>query len=338
MQLIHTRFRRAACGLAIAAGALLAACEKTDDTYRTAQPADKVDMTSYDYLRSRKGTFDSLCYLLDKTGLKDTLQQKQITFFAPTDVSIAIAMKNLNTARELNGLPTATMDSVDVFVWRQLLMWYMFSGSQLSGSFAEKDGKDVLSINRQKLHVDAVRTTTQGVVNGGGLLLKLSDLNGSRFIKDWVFSFITTADIQTKNGVINVMERTHILGFRSFVEKASMPQNEYSHQYLAAGTLFFPTGTTRPWYERGKKVTAINATTCETEAADLFASGYVMRLAVQPDNSVIVTPAPQAANQTISNNGPCYYDPAEQAFVLDYKYSGSGGYRIIKETIQRRNF
>lgn len=329
--------RRTACYLAMLAGILLSSCEKTDDTYRNAAPANQSDLATYDYLRTRTG-FDSLIYLLGKTGLKDTLLEKNITFFAPSDQSIAIAMENLNASRRLKQLPPATMDSVDTFVWRELLMWYMYADKHLSESYAEKDGKDVLSINRQRLHVDAVRSTTEGVVNGGSLLLKLSDLNGSRFVKDWVFSFISTSDIQTKNGVIHVLERTHIFGFRSFVEKASQPQNAYSHQYLASGTIYFPTGTIRPWYDRGKKLISIDAQTCETEGADLAASGYYMRLAIQPDNSVIVTPAPQSANQTIANNGDCYYDPVERAFVLDYKYAGSGGDRVIKETIKRRNF
>lgn len=338
MQLQYPRPRRIACRLAVAAGLLLAACDKTDDTYRDAKPSDKVNVTSYEYLRSRTGTFDSLLYLLDKTGLKDTLQEKNITIFVPTDQSIAIAMENLNTARKVKQLPVATMDSVDTYTWRQLLMWYMFPGAHRAEFFAEKDGKDIVSINQQRLHVDAVRTTTQGVVNGGGLQLKFSDLNGSRFIKDWIFSFVSTSDIQTKNGVIHILERTHIFGFRSFVEKASSLINEYSHQYLASGTIYFPTGTTRPWYDRGKRLIAIDAQTCETEGVDLAASAYWIRLTVAPDNSVTVTPAPQSANQTITNNGPCYYDPVERTFVLHYKYAGSGGDRTIEETIKRRNF
>lgn len=247
-------------------------------------------------------------------------------------------MENLNAARRLKQLPPATMDSVNTFVWRELLMWYMFRGTRLSAEFAEKDGKDVISINNQRLHVDAVGVNAHGAVGGGGLLLKLSDLNGSRFVKDWIFSFVTTSDIQTKNGVIHVLERTHIFGFRSFVEKAIELQNAYTAQYLASGMLYFPTGTTRPWYDRGKKLIAINANTCETEGADLLASLYYIRLTVQPNNAVIVTPAPQSANQTIANAGPCRYDPVERAFVLEYKYAGSGGDRIIKEIIKRRNF
>lgn len=81
MHHLFTSIRNAAWCLALPAALLLNACQKTNDTYRNAVPANNTGMFTYDYLRSRTGTFDSLVYLLDKTGLKDTLLEKNITFF-----------------------------------------------------------------------------------------------------------------------------------------------------------------------------------------------------------------------------------------------------------------
>jgi hypothetical protein len=47
------------------------------------------NLTTYDYLKSNKfKMFDTLLMLVDKAGLKDEINQKGITFYAPTDFSI----------------------------------------------------------------------------------------------------------------------------------------------------------------------------------------------------------------------------------------------------------
>lgn len=313
------------------------ACKK-DNTYRNGQIATKVNSNIYDYLSGQKENFDTLLYLIDKAGLGDTLKKSAVTFIAPVDQSIAVAMQNLNIYRKSQHLENATLDSVAPFVWRTLLLRYMIAGNKTSASFSLKDGIDINTLNRRRLHMDGVQSNTEGVVQSGAYLLKYSDLNGSRFVKDWIFSYVNTADIQCTNGVLHVLEPTHVFAFKAFVGKATSLQNKYSDFYLATGTLFFPTGTNRPWYDRLKTVTAVDSVTCDVEGADLLASGYVIRIKVAADNTVTVTPAPQSANTTLSDDGVSRYDEEMQAFVLHYKYVGSGGNRHIDEVISLRNF
>jgi len=46
-------------------------------------------MTTYDYLKSNPhGLFDTLLLIIDAAGLKDLVNQPNVTFFAPTDYSI----------------------------------------------------------------------------------------------------------------------------------------------------------------------------------------------------------------------------------------------------------
>ncbi|WP_316794137.1 BT_3044 domain-containing protein [Pedobacter frigoris] len=325
----------------VAACMLMQSCKKTDDTYKNSVPESKTDLNMYDYLVSKKGTFDTLVYIINKANLADTLKTSKITFFVPTDKSILTAITNLNTNRAAAGLPALTVPDIDPFVWRMLLMRYMISGEYRSPDFALADGLDVITLNRRKLHVNAVATTTQGGVGSGSYLLKYSDLNGSRFTKDWVFSYVTTSNLQTKTGIINILEPSHVFGFRSFVQYASTLQNPYSDRYyVSSGTLVFPApAVPRSWLELGKELKAIDAVTVETDGLDLKASLYFIRLKVNPaDNTVTVRAAPSSANQDITNNGACYYDPINQEFVLNYRYGSTAGDRKVSERIKLRNY
>ncbi len=320
---------------------LLQGCKKTDHTYKNSIPDSKVNLNMYDYLVSKKGTFDTLVYIINKANLADTLKKSKITFFAPTDQSILTAIYNLNTNRAAAGLPALSVPDIDPFVWRMLLMRYMIAGEFRSQDFALADGLDVITINKRRLHVDAVATTTQGSLGSGSYLLKYSDLNGSRFTKDWAFSYVTTSNLQTTTGIVNVLEPNHVFGFRSFVQYASALQNPYSDRYyISSGTLVFPLpAVPRSWLELGKELKAIDNVTVETDGLDLKASLYFIRLKVNPvDNKVTVTAAPSSANQDITNNGACYYDPINQEFVLNYRYGSTAGDRKVSERIKLRNY
>jgi len=64
------------------------------------------NLTTYDYLKSNRfKMFDTLLMLVDKAGLKDEINQKGITFYAPTDFSI-----NKYLAKK-----TAEVQNVDIF-------------------------------------------------------------------------------------------------------------------------------------------------------------------------------------------------------------------------------
>jgi len=64
------------------------------------------NLSTYDYLKNNRfKMFDTLLMLVDKAGLKDEINQKGITFYAPTDFSI-----NKYLAKK-----TAEVQNVDIF-------------------------------------------------------------------------------------------------------------------------------------------------------------------------------------------------------------------------------
>ena len=71
------------------AGIVLTACKKDNYIVGGKLESTTTPLSTYDYLKSnRYKMFDTLLMVIDKAGLKDVINQKGITFYAPTDFSI----------------------------------------------------------------------------------------------------------------------------------------------------------------------------------------------------------------------------------------------------------
>lgn len=75
--------------IAAVAGLFFSACKKNDYFVGGTLHNAKVNMSTYDFLKSNnRGLFDTLLLLVDKAGIKDLINKKGVTFFVPTDYSI----------------------------------------------------------------------------------------------------------------------------------------------------------------------------------------------------------------------------------------------------------
>lgn len=110
-------------------------------------------------------------------------------------------------------------------------------------------------------------------------------------------------------------------------------RNNYEATYVSTGYFTHPNPASSRAINREKSLSSIDETTSETEFADLGA-GYTMRLKINADNTVTITPT-GSSSTTTSAAGANTYDPATRTFTLNYKYSGSGGDRVIRETLVR---
>src|ERR1700743_1590536 len=64
-------------------------CKKNDYIVGGKLESTTTPLTTYDYLKNNRfKMFDTLLMLVDKAGLKDVINQKGITFYAPTDYAI----------------------------------------------------------------------------------------------------------------------------------------------------------------------------------------------------------------------------------------------------------
>ncbi len=210
--------------LLLTAGAFLvasAACKKNNE-YRDAEPVREVNMNTYDFIKSRNnGLYDTLVYLLDKTGLAQKLKTGKYTFFVPQDYSISAAMYNLNFTREKRGdRGNWTVDSIRIGIWDTLLTRYMIEGIYSLDSLMIADGVILTTPYGYEMNGKAIATTASGVAKSGSKVIQYSDRNNSRVIKNWVMATTESANLKTTNGIVHFLEPKHIFGYSSFIPMA----------------------------------------------------------------------------------------------------------------------
>ena len=215
------RYRLHLAGLLMVLLILGFSCRKVFDTYRNSQPVQQVSVDTYAFLQAQKGIYDSLLYLLDITGLADTIKNDEVTFFAIQDISILTALKNVNVTRGLYGDSTIwTLDSIPVSVWRSMLERYILDGIVSSDSLNYADGVTLHTISDYEMNGKRIKNDASGIVDGGPFAIQYSDMDSSRFVKDWISSATQAADVRTSNGMVHVLESKHTFGFDAFVGEA----------------------------------------------------------------------------------------------------------------------
>lgn len=112
------------------------------------------------------------------------------------------------------------------------------------------------------------------------------------------------------------------------------PANAYEGLYRATGTFNHPTAGPRA-INQDKTLSTIDGKTVLTDFADLGGSGWKMWLQVNPDNTVTLIPK-ESANTSTVQEGENRYDPATKTFILNYKYPGAGGDRVVTERITKK--
>lgn len=110
-------------------------------------------------------------------------------------------------------------------------------------------------------------------------------------------------------------------------------KNNYDGTYRSTGYFTHPTASSSRAIDKDKTLATVNFSTVVTEFADLGGSGWLMWLTVNADNTVTITPKGSTASGVIQE-GVNKYDPSTKTFTLNYKYSGSGGFRVVTETIK----
>ncbi len=211
-------------------------CEKPFDLYRNAQPVESVSLNMYQFLERQNNVYDTLLYLLDKTGLDKVIKEGEVTFFAPQDASILTVLGNLNETRQMYGKHTVWyIDSVPTPVWDTLLKRYIISGVVNSDSLNYADGVDLITMSYgYEMNGKRTEENASGIVDGGPFQILYSDKNNSRFIKDWSRSLTQTIDIKTANGMVHVLEDRHLFGFNSFISMA-FPESLVARQEPYSG-------------------------------------------------------------------------------------------------------
>lgn len=195
-------------------------CAKESGDYSYENPKETFDGSTYDYLKSKTGTFDSLLLVVDRLGLSDVLKNENVTIFAVTNQSFRLAIEKFNVARKATGGRLVNLSNYNQPFLDTLLCRYIFKGSLASSDFASTDGSLIRAYRgAYRMNAKTTYATSQGFNGGGATQITFSDTRYSTFTTTWLNTTANAVDIRTKNGIVHILESGHIFGFDNFTKE-----------------------------------------------------------------------------------------------------------------------
>lgn len=199
----------------------ISSCSKSDSPYYDyVNTVQSYDGSAMDYIKAQpSGTFDSLLLVLARyPDLTDSLQNAQVTFFAPVNKNFEAAVKYLNIKRIAEGKELLYLNDVDQDQLEEMLCKYILRGNRNTDAYInERDGVLLRSlVYGYPMHVKYIKLSSSGYVSGGASSLNFSDPFGSVFVQDWITTVATTVNIKTNNATINILTPLHNFGFDEF--------------------------------------------------------------------------------------------------------------------------
>jgi hypothetical protein len=203
----------------------LFACKKNQSVYYDYQNTIKeYDGNALQYLQSQKGAYDSLLVVLNLLpALKDSISNQKITFFAVTNPSFAVAIKNLNVQRKDQSKAPLYLKNLDLAQLDTLMCRYILKGIRVTDDYKPfADGILISSIKyNYGMHVQYKKLNASGFVEGGPQSIIYSDPKKSIFQKYWENTTTDAVNIKTKNATINILAASHDFGFNEFVKRVN---------------------------------------------------------------------------------------------------------------------
>jgi hypothetical protein len=203
---------------------MVTACKKNDYIIGGDVHDPRVNMTTYDFLKS-KPLFDTLSILIDKAGMKEEINGNN-TFFAPTDYSIADLLAQRTRIIQLkynNENIKYTLDSLPIPELRDSLRSHLFAGAINRESlslgdklFKSKSNEDFSILLEETDNYTGLLTTKPQylylVKVRNGLDPKLPNGEPDPSIPDEdkdIKELVQTSGIITTNGILHVLHNKH---------------------------------------------------------------------------------------------------------------------------------
>ncbi|NRF41711.1 carbohydrate-binding protein [Pedobacter foliorum] len=209
-----------AAGLCCCIIIFFSGCGKDKGFYEAAVDEKNVPLNTYDYLKSKRGIYDSLLLVIDRVGLADTLKKNPVTLFALSNSSFKLAMTNLNNLRRTTGKDPLFLSNVDIKHLDTLMTKYVIRGLYPTELLTEQDGLTFYGVKYNRMMHGKLESSTASGYNGGGpAYIKFDDTKQSIFVKNWVNTTTGSVNIKTTNGIVHIVEPNHVFGFDEFVKR-----------------------------------------------------------------------------------------------------------------------
>lgn len=215
------------------ANLVLIACKKNDYIVGAKLENATTPLSTYDYLKNNQfKMFDTLLMLVDKTGLKDVINQQGITFYAPTDFAIDnYLQKKTLEAQKIDPFAKYTIDTLikyDLNTFKDSLNTYIIPKKVTYSSLTQSG----VVFNTAKGGSEAVISFEPTYDSNLGYTSAVSTapkLEYYTFIKGHLPSVVVasaipdtvgvrvlcqTSGLTTSTGQLNVLSNSHILYFK----------------------------------------------------------------------------------------------------------------------------
>ncbi|WP_214072484.1 hypothetical protein [Mucilaginibacter sp. dw_454] len=226
-----------AVAIAFIAAIFQTGCKPEKGDYNSTPVVNTSNLTTYDYLKSKTGVYDSLTMLVDKfPGMKTILVDSSVTLFAPSNASFQLAVSNLNTLLKSKGQPPLYLSQIvagsvgltnasdidkarrDSMALDTLVSKYIIRGLYVANDFAVGDGLTINSVRGgYPMHGQRVFANAEGFENGGVETINFADTKRSLFTAFWSIAQTTSVNIKTKNGYVHLLGNDHVFGFDDYV-------------------------------------------------------------------------------------------------------------------------
>lgn len=240
---------------------LLSSCSKESGDYNYRNEIRAFPGSTYDYLKSKTGVYDSLLYVIDRLQLTDTLKNNDVTLFAATNQSFQQVVDKLNISRKLRGKAPVYLKDIAPELLDSMVCRYIIRGSYIADSLTQTDGKLLKAVRYSYPMNGKLKAAYSSGYKGGPAVISFFYTRKSAFVKDWVVSTADAINIKTTNGIVHVLEATHPFGFGAYTQPQPEPFDK---------SIFRPAGYTGPFIF---PVTAGETLTIEAEDFDLGGEG-----------------------------------------------------------------
>jgi len=202
----------------LALSLVLVSCKRDEYFIGGSTHSAKVEMTTYDFLKSNSaGLFDTLLLLVDKAGIKDQINRQSITFFAPTDYSIgkylgarALEEQNIDPFRKWTidslikyELPKF-IDSINVYCLPKTTPY----------NSLKEDGEPYETLHPGTSALISYEETRDPNLGYNESVSTIPRIVYYTLLPDGKKERVQTSGIQTNTGMVQVLNNNHILFFR----------------------------------------------------------------------------------------------------------------------------
>ncbi len=218
-------------------------CSKDTGDYNYVNSTVAFPGTTYDYLKSKTGIYDSLLFVIDRLELTDTLKNNDVTLFAVTNQSFQQVVDKLNTSRKLRGKAPVYLKDIATELLDSMICRYIIRGHYIADSLTQTDGKMLKAVRyAYPMNGKLATANASGYKGGGPAVVNYFFTKRSSFTKDWVLATADAINIRTANGIIHVLETTHPFGFGEYTKPRPEPYEKSTFRPAGySGPFIFPT-------------------------------------------------------------------------------------------------